>query len=151
MKHNFLIILILSLLIYNCKNDIEEPSPDEFLSKNNINLSEIHGTWTWNNSHGGGWGMTILTPESEGFSKQISFEADRKFKEFIDSEITIDTYYRIDSTGRLANGLEIYKIYRFIDKEEQEFVINQEDDTTYLYLYDLNCRDCIGTHVYLKD
>jgi hypothetical protein len=147
MKHIFLLFFAASLTIISCDKEDNNPELEEFLSLDDLPVNEIIGDWTWENSNGGG---TFLTPETEDYSKTITIDNDRKYKEFVDSELILETHYRVDTVVSEMSGYKIHKIYYFEGKDEQNFLITQIGDTTILVFYDTGCRDCIGTHEYYK-
>ena len=144
-----LITLIVLLSIASC-NKSDEEAIQAFLDQNSVTADSLIGDWTWINSHGGGWGITIRTPETEGYSKTISFSQEGNYTEFIDNEIDLETYYRIDTIRYDSEDRAVYKISYYSEKFDQNFLFETENDTIRLFIHD-NCRDCVGTHVYIKD
>lgn len=150
MKYIYLFLFTASLTIISCDKEDGNVELEEFLLEGNIQVTQLIGDWNWVNSHGG-WSYTILTPETEGYNKVVTFGPDRKYKESENSEVLLETYYRIEYIDYSdIHETEYYKIHYFDGKDEQNFFIKQDGDTTSLTLYD-PCRDCIGTHVYSKE
>ncbi len=155
MKYIFLLFLAASFIIIGCdeegnnKKEINEEF-EEFKSLENLPVNEIIGEWKWENSGGGYGGDVFLTPETQGYNRTIIFDSNWKYKEFINSEIVLETYYRVDTTESVMSEYRSYKIYFFEGKDEQDFYIEQNGDTTILVLYDAGCSDCISTHEYSK-
>ena len=147
MKFTYFLLLIFSLTIISCGKKDNGEDIEEFLLMDNISLSSITGSWNWKNSNGSG---ITLSPETEGYHKTITFGNDRMYREYIDSKLSIETYYRIDTTVSHMNDYDLYKIHFFNDKAEQTFLFDSINEESGLVIYDTNCRDCIGTHVYSK-
>ena len=95
--------------------------------------------------------MIFKTPQTEGYSKTILFNTDQRYQEYIDEELNVDSYFRIDSTETEVYGDNLFLIDFYKQEENKEFLIQEENDTAFLYLYDVNnCKDCVSTHVYFK-
>ena len=147
MKYIFFLLIVFSLTIISCDKVDNNEKRDEFLLMDNLPLNDLTGSWDWENSNG--WGP-LLTPETEGYEKTITFENDRIYREYIDSELSFETYFRIDTAVSNMNDYELYTIYYLNDKAEQTFVFDSINGKSSLVIYDTDCRDCIGTHVYSK-
>jgi hypothetical protein len=149
MKYIYLILLATSLTIISCNKEDNSAELEEFLWLDNLSVNELIGEWEWENSNGG-LGLAFLTPETEGYNKTIIFDSNRNYQEYIDSELVLETHYRVDTVVSEMSGYKIYKIFYFNGKNEQNFLIPQVADTTYLVFYDRDCRDCVGTHEYSR-
>jgi len=145
MKIIYWCVLSLSIILSSCKKD--DTALEEFLKKEHLNVAQLIADWKWENSSGG-WGGSFLTPETEGYNKTITFDNDRNYIEYIDSELSLKTAYRIEHIAfSEIQGADQYRIYYFDSKSYQSFLIKQDTDTHNLIFYD-GCKDCIGTHVY---
>jgi len=150
-KHPFILIIIICL-ISSCEEENPQPDSTEFLSQKSVTVTILNGEWIWLNTHGGITGSSMITPATEGYFRSLVFTSQQNYIEITDNHVTLQTYYKIDSTKQDHYGTPIFKITYF-DKSKisQNMLTQQENDTTYLYLYDnTNCRDCLSTSVYRK-
>jgi len=146
MRYLYFLLLIFSMTIISC--DKEDQELEEFLLKENLILDNLLDEWEWELSNGGFSGSVTLTPDTEGYNKTISFDTDRLYREYINSELSFETYFRIDTVVSKMHDYELYTIHFFNDKAKQNFVFDSINHKSSVVLYENDCRDCIGTHVY---
>jgi hypothetical protein len=153
MKRKLFFIVFITVLITSCEKENDDIlDPSEFLLEESVNVIDLIGEWTWINTHGGYTGQSRITPETEGYFKTIVFTSQQNYLEILDNKLTIQSYYSIDSTDLDHYGTPIFNI-RYLESsiESQDMLIQQSNDTLYLYLYENNdCRDCLGTSVYRR-
>lgn len=147
MKYSLYLLLLFSLTTISCDKENNNEELEKFLLMDNLPLNKLTGTWNWENSNG--WGSS-LTPETEGYHKTITFGNERTYREYVDSELSIETYFRVDTAVSNMNDYELYTIHYFHDKAEQTFVFETISGKSSLVIYDNDCRDCIGTHIFSK-
>jgi hypothetical protein len=142
--------LFIIYLMVGCERGNTQANPTEFLKQKSVIVPNLTGEWSWINTHGGWGGM--ITPETEGYYRSIIFTSQQNYIEIKDKSITLQTYYKIDSTKLDHYGEPIFKITYFDEiKISQNFIIQQSYDTICLYLYDNDdCSDCLSTSVYRK-
>ena len=154
MRHKAIFLISFISVLFACnKIDIEpEPDPLSFLTENSIKLDELIGEWVWVSSVGGFTGSIVLTPESEGYSQNILFTTTRVYIELINGKIVNTNYFKIEKPTIWKPEMPIYKLTFFDNITDSVKVrIYKENDTDYLYMYDLSgCRDCIGTNIFPK-
>lgn len=104
MKYASLLFLVFLWSVISCKKEeiseveVNAELEEFLLFKDHISLNDLIGEWEWDKSNVGFSGPVIITPESEGYRSTITFENDRIFREQIDSELSFETYFRIDSS-----------------------------------------------------
>ncbi len=150
MKNIYLIFITIILTMISCKSEDKDQELEQFLMIDHLSLSELDGSWKWENSNGGISGTSVITPESESYTKTITFE-DRIYREYVDSELTLETYYRIDTVINSMYDTKLYTIYYFDTQQKQKLLFDTSNDVVRLFLYDTDCYDCIGTHIYLNN
>ncbi len=104
--------------------------------------NRLTGSWDWLYSQGGFGGWT-LTPESEGYSQQLTFFGNRFYvKTRNDTLFKQGTYSlsKIEFDGKKRRAIT------FESKVNQAVVLQQNDT---LRLFE-NCADCY-LHVYVRD
>jgi hypothetical protein len=149
-KHILIILAISSVIsLFESCGKQEELAIQKFLDQNYIQLDSLIGEWTWIKSYSGGWVKVSLTPDTEGYSNKIVFKSDGKFLEYINDELDFQTFYRIDTVFERSEE-KFYTISYYQDKSQQDFAIDPQADTIWLYIYD-RCRGCIGPHSYIKN
>jgi hypothetical protein len=57
--------------------------------------SELWGTWNWESSSGGITGKMTMTPETEGYTKQIRLTPDGRYEELRDGEVVASARYTV--------------------------------------------------------
>jgi hypothetical protein len=153
MKRIIILLACVTTFVSSCeKENIDITDPSDFLSEESVKVNDLIGEWTWINTHGGISGSSQITPDSEGYIKSIIFSNQKNYFEILDNKLSIQTYYNIDSTSLDHYGTPIYTINYFENSpESQDMLIQQENDTLYLYLYERDdCRDCLSTSVFKR-
>jgi hypothetical protein len=154
MKHLKIYFLIIFLVVISCKKEDNRTELEKFLTKKNIEVPLLNGEWEWlidmgKNSMGGPLSR-VYTPYTEGYTKSVVFGSDRKFKEYKDSTLLVETYYRIEQMEYNDKfDMYTYKIYYFENKETQELQVDLSGEGIRLNLFN-DCIDCIDTHIYFK-
>lgn len=115
MNLKYLYILFFLAPVISCEKEGEveiDAKLEEFLIfRDHVPLDDIIGEWEWTKTgiHGPGYGGSYsITPESQGYRSTIIFESNRIYREYIDSELVLETYYRIDSTGIREKPYQLY-------------------------------------------
>jgi hypothetical protein len=146
------VIPIIAFLMVGCENEKTQSDPSEFLSKNSVIVPNLFGEWSWISTINSGWGSSSITPETEGYTKSIIFTSKQNYIEITNNHVSLETYFRIDSTDQNTNGKRIYTVTYFNSKMiPQSLIIDQVQDTICIYLSDnSSCFDCTKTSIYRK-
>jgi hypothetical protein len=94
------VLPIISSIMVGCENEKTQSDPSEFLSKNSVVVPNLFGEWSWISTVNSGWGSSAITPETEGYSRSIIFTSKQNYIEITNNHISLETYFRIDSTDQ---------------------------------------------------
>lgn len=115
---NFLLIFSIAFVVAACqKNE----------SRNN---SSIIGSWEWAQSSGGIAGV-VYTPETQGYSQTIEFNANDIYKRYRDGQLQEETHYTLlQDTSILSNT--VVDMVQYEDDIRQSFSFSSNGDTLFL-------------------
>lgn len=115
---NFLLIFSIAFVVAACqKNE----------GRNN---SSIIGSWEWAQSSGGIAGV-VYTPETQGYSQTIEFNANDIYKRYRDGQLQEETHYTLlQDTSILSNT--VVDMVQYEDDIRQSFSFSSNGDTLFL-------------------
>lgn len=115
---NVLLVFSIAFVLASCQKD------------NGLKNSSILGSWEWLKSSGGIAGV-VYTPETQGYSQLIEFNANDIYKLYRNGQLQNEAHYTLlQDTSILSNTM--VDMVQYEDGSRQSFSSSSNDDTLFL-------------------